>query len=376
MAESQAKKEIFSIALRDDVIVFLPFKVRGIMRALAGEPDVLIKGGVARLCLMTLIAKKGKLEGRSRLEIEKRIGDVDLAIWDDGRRPDFRRQSAAKYEILRQKLSTAGAIFEPKNLDIIEMGGVRAPVERIFETTDLTINEVVLGYEAGWRIYYTANAIGHIAKGWGVFVRPKPTNIRYDAGRVFPSPLGMIRLLKFLVSGKVEKIYLPVHWRKLYFQDYERKLKQGLRQKDAPLGLHSLVLMKNYFGDNDRLQKKAMVALYDLGFTDLVDPDLYIRRQEDIFARAKLNFEIKDLSFDEVFARYLEEKNKAGGPYVSRAEQCAHEYKSETCGLCGKRTCAIEVCAKCGRGKGGQAMPCSVWMREGRLEPEGFYEIQ
>jgi len=374
MAETQVKKEIFIIALRDDAIALLPFKVRGILGALAGERGMLVKGGIARLCLMTLIAKKGKLEGRDRLETEKRIGDIDLVIWDDGRQPNFRQAAAEKFESLRQRLATAGVIFEPKNIDIIDLNGAAAPVEKIFDTTDLTINELALGYENGWRVYYTANAIKHVAKGWGVFVRPKPTNIRYDAGRVFPSPLGMVRLLKFLVTGKVKKIYLPKHWRTLYFQDYTRKVKEGLRQEGAPLGLHSLVLMENYFGGDDRLQKKAMVALYDLGFTDLLDPDLYIRRQKDIFSRAKLRFELKDLSFDDVFDRYLEEKNHK---YQQRAgEQCAHEYEPAACDLCGKRNCPIEVCAKCGRGKSGPIMPCTVWMREGKLEPEGFYEIK
>lgn len=378
MVEGEKQRQIFSISLREEHIALLPRKVRAVLGALAGERNILVKGGISRLCLMVLIDKKGKLEDRARLDIEKRIGDVDLAIWPDNKNPDARAQLNQRYVNLAQKLYAAGAIFEPKNIDIIDVDGGGAPVEKVFETTDLTINEVALGYEGNaWRVYYTSQAIRHLAKGWGVFVCPKPTNIRIDAGRVFPSPLGMVRLLKFLVSGKVKKIYLPVHWRKLYFADYERKLKEGLRQSNAPLGLHSLVLMKNYFGNDDRLQKKAMFALYDLGFTTLLDPDLYIRQQEDIFARAQMRFELKDLSFEDVFNRYLEEKNRRYQPrHAAAAEPCAHAWEQTSCDLCGKRACAIETCKNCGKGKSCPPMACTVWMRECRLEPEGFYEIK
>ncbi len=371
------KKEIFSIALRADIVALLPRKVRAVLNALAGERNLLIKGGIARLSLMALIEKKGKLENPSRLDIEKRIGDVDLAFWQSGSGRDFRSELCQKYAAIAQKLYAVGVVFEPKNIDIIDLDGGKPPVEKIFDATDLTINEVALGCEGNvWRIYYTSHAIKHIATGWGVFVRPKPTNIRTDAGRVFPSPLGMVRLLKFLVSGKVKKIYLPVHWRKLYFADYERKLKEGLRQPNAPLGLHSLVLMKNYFGNDDRLQKKAMFALYDLGFTTLLDPDLFIRQQEDIFSRAKMRFELKDLGFDDVFNRYLEEKNRKYPQRPAGAEQCMHVYEQTACNLCGRRVCAIEACKNCGKGKSRPPMACTVWMRECRLEPEAFYEIK
>ena len=137
MAESDNQKQIFSIGLRDDVIALLPSKVRGILAALAGERNILVKGGIARLCLMVLIEKKGKLEGRDRFAIEKRIGDIDLAFWHDGRSADFRAELSQRYLALAQKLSSAGVIFEPKNIDIISPEAGKPPVEIIFNTTDL-----------------------------------------------------------------------------------------------------------------------------------------------------------------------------------------------------------------------------------------------
>jgi hypothetical protein len=239
---------------------------------------------------------------------------------------------------------------------------------------------VVLIFSAGgWKIFYTPFALKHLAQGVGMFIRPKTTNLYYSAGRVFPSALGMIRLIKFLVAGKVNKIYLPRWWLTLYMENYQKKVAAGEMPPNAPLGFYSLVLLKNYFGDKPLLQKKAMVALYDLGFTDMLDPELYIRQQEAIFCDADKEFALKDFTIEEVFDRYLENRRKKEESKKNRQAaraNCVHEFKIIDCDLCGRNRCVIETCSKCGKNKTNGFLPCTMRFYAGQTDPSGFYELK
>jgi hypothetical protein len=148
---------------------------------------------------------------------------------------------------------------------------------------------------------------------------------------------------------------------------------------NAPLGFYSLVLMKNYFGDKPLLQKRAMVTLYDLGFTEILDPELYIRQQERIFADSGTQFEQTDFTIEEVIDRYLESRRKKEESRANRQAaraNCGHEFKMINCNLCGRNQCVIETCAKCGKNKTGGYLPCTLRMYAGQTDPNSFYEIK
>ena len=378
--ERNNQLQVIGINFLADYIRPLSPDIKNLLATLENQHAVAIKGGIAKLCLMTVLMHEGRFKDVPRWQLEKKINDIDIVFIQDPTSPDFRQELIDKYNSIHALLEAKGLTINPRDIDIVEEQRMTEAVTKILAANDLTINEVVLVPDNGqWRLFFTPNCERHMIEGVGVFVKPKTTNIHYSAGRIFPSPLGLIRLLKFLVVGKVGKIYLPRWWLTLYFENYQKKVKAGDLPAGGPLGLYSLVLLKNYFGDNLALQNKAMVALYDLGFTDILNPDLYIKQQEAIFADANKDFELKDFTIEEVFERFLESKKRKEDSQKNRQAArlgCEHEVQTIDCSLCGKNRCIIENCVKCGRSKNPQPLPCTLRLWRGETDPSGFYWIQ
>ena len=372
-------KKINNLVVDPQMIESLPPNARRIFSVLEKEGDVIIKGGLAKLMVMRLLEQKDQFKDRARLDNESHINDIDLDFIVIGKVEAARDRVMEKFYRLYSEFERAGIYLDAKDVEIVEAESWTKGVEKIINRNDLAMNEVALDYFNGsWRLYYTQRACRNLIDGIGV-LNPKPGHIFYSAGRPIPSALGMIRLIKFLAAGKVNKIYLPKWQRDLYFDNYQKKAKAGEAPPGAPLGVYSLVLMRNYFGDKPQLQKKAMVALYDLGFTDLLDPEMYIRQQEQIFKDAGNRFEQTEFSIEEVVERYLENKRKKEEIQRNRQsgkEICVHEFELIDCDLCGKNQCALESCVKCGRNKNMAPLPCAARMRRGQTDPGGFYEIK
>lgn len=373
------QSQIKSIELDDNCLKLLPESVRGVLSLLEEVEGIAIKGGIAKLCLMAAMRAYGGFKNEKRWKIEEKINDIDLVFVFLSNKNDLKESIINKYRETEKNFFKNGLCLHPKDIDIVEAENSKSAIENILGSNDLTINEVALVFSNGhWKIFYSPFALRHLAQGIGMFAKPKTTNLYYNAGRVFPSPLGFIRLLKFLVAGKVNKIYLPRWWITLYLQNYQKKVASGEMPANAPLGFYSLVLLKNYFGGDLLAQKRAMIALYDLGFTDMVDPELYIRQQERIFANAGTDFSLTNFSIEQVVDRYLESKKKKEESQKSRQAartQCEHQFETINCDLCGKNQCAITTCAKCGKNKSGGVLPCVSRMRQGVIDPAGFYEI-
>lgn len=372
-------KKIDTLVLNRAIIESLPFNARQIFSVLEREKDVIIKGGVVKLAVMYFLEKKGLFKNPRRLAAESRIKDIDLDFIVIGNVANARQRVVEKFNHLQTAFAESGIYLDAKDIEIIEAGSWAGGVEKIIERNDLIMNEVAMDYFNGcWRLYYTLRAFRNLIDGIGV-LNPKQGHILYNAGRVIPSALGIVRLIKFLVAGKADKIYFPKWWRSLYMENFQNKIKTGEANVCAILGFYSLVLMKNYFGENPVLQKKAMVVLYDLGFTDLLDPDLYIRQQEQAFKDAGNRFEQTEFSIDEIIDRYLENKQKREeGQKIRRLKksQCMHKFEEINCDLCGENRCVIENCVKCGKNKTGMLPPCSLRMFAGQTDPDGFYEIK
>jgi hypothetical protein len=372
-------RQVFEIALDKKVFSLLPANVQNYLRVMASEEDVSIKGGVVKLIVLTYLLAQGKLKDRNRWEIERKVNDFDLVFVYKELPVDFKKEIVEKFNRVQAKLKAAGICLEAKDIAFVEAGTKEQAAAKIVGDIDMTINEVAATPQDGrWYFYYTSQCYRDMIGGLGVS-NPQPGHFWFNAGRIIPSSFQMIRLIKFLVVGKVYKIYLPKWQVALYMENYQKKVAAGEMPPNAPLGFYSLVLLSNYFGDKPLLQKKAMVALYDLGFTDMLDPNLYIRQQEQIFKNTGVNFELTDFTIEQVVDRYLEGRKKKEESQKNRQQaraQCVHEFQNINCDLCGKNQCVIETCVKCSKNRNGGVLPCTLRMRQGIVDPAGFYEIK
>lgn len=377
--ENNDAKKVNTLTLVPAIINSLPPQARRILRVLEKEGNVVIKGGTVKLVAMALLEKKGQFKDHERFVRESRIKDIDLDFIVVGSLAAMQRQVIEKFHRLEQYFQASEMYLNARDIELIEAESWEKGIEAIMGRNDLAMNELAMDYFNGrWHFYYTQRACRNLIEGVGV-LNPKPGHILYDAGRIFASPLGIIRLVKFLVTGKVKKIYLPKYWLELYSEYYQKKVKSGEMPPNAPLGFYSLVLMKNYFGDDPQLQKKALVALYDLGFTEILDPDLYIRQQESIFANTGNYFEQVDFTIEEIISRYFQAKQKREENRKNRhggQAACEHEFETIECDRCGQNRCVIETCAKCGKNKDNAFLPCVLRMRAGETDPNGFYRLK
>lgn len=365
--------------MKDEYIKVLPQNFQDFLAILASQQYVVVKGGVAKLCLMAMLKVEGKLKDDVRWQKQQKINDIDFNFIFTPDIRDLKKQFIEKYETIKKLLSTINFQIEPKDMNIVEAQNIKEGMMKILENNDLTINEEAVAVINGkWKIFYTPSAASHLANGIGV-LNPKPGHIWNSAGRIFPSPLGMVRLFKFLVRGTVDKIYLPRWWLTLYFENYKKKIASKELPAGTTLSYYSLILMKNYFGTNPELQNKAMILLKDLGFTDLLDPQAYIKQQEEILKDSPDNTEIKQLTIEDVFERFLEFKKKGEENKKKRLEshlQCDHEFWAFDCGLCGKNQCFIENCVKCDKNKNTSPPPCTLRFWMGKIDHDDLYSLK
>lgn len=365
--------------MKDDYVKILPQNIQDFLTTLAGQENIVIKGGVAKLCLMAMLKAEGKLKDDERWQKQQKINDIDFIFIFSPETRDLKKQFIEKYQTIKKLLSPINFQIEPKDMNIVEAKSLKDGMMTILKANDLTINEeavAVIGDK--WKIFYTPSAAAHLADGIGV-LNPKPGHIWNSAGRIFPSPLGMVRLLKFLIRGNVDKIYLPKWWLDLYFSSYQRKIENGDLPADTTLSFYSLILMKNYFGKDPLLQKRAMEVLCDLGFTRLFDPQAYVKQQEEILENFQGDIELKPLTIEEVFDRYVDFRKKGEENKKKRLDshsQCEHRFQSFECDLCGKNHCFIENCVKCDKNKNTSPPPCTLRFWMGKIDPNDFYPIK
>ncbi len=373
------KRQVYRVLLNAKVFALLPENLKNYLRVMVDQEDVALRGGAVKLVVLTSLMLQGKLNDRKRWEAERKVNDFDVSFVYKQLPVELKNEVAEKFNRIKTKLDAVGVPLAAKDVDIIEEPTQERAAARIVGFIDMTINEVaMMPQNRQWYFYYTPQCYRALSEGLGIS-NPQPGHFWFNAGRIIPSSFQMIRLVKFLAAGKVDKIYLPKWWVALYMENYQKKVAAGEMPDRAPLGFYSLVLMKNYFGDKPLLQKRAMVALYDLGFTDMLDPELYIRQQEQIFKDSGTKFEQTDFTIEEVVDRYLEGKRKKEESQNIRRQaraNCVHEFEMINCDLCGKNRCVIENCANCGKNKTGGILPCTFRMQTGQTDPAGFYEIK
>lgn len=369
-------RNVRAVELSNATIKSLPENVRLILKAVEnnGQKVALVKGGNARFVLIHLLKEKGLFADELRYGIESCVNDLDICLL---RTDSWEKQSQMLKEAgeaIQKALAAFEVTLEPKDTEFVAANNLPDAVRKILTSRDLTINEVILVYEnGGWFVHYTAECAEDLSAGIG-FLNPRAGLVWYVCGKVIPSPLGIARLAKYLVNGRVNKIVFPEYYRQLYLEEIGRRV-EG---KDLPtgahklpeggsLGLYSLVLMKLYCQGNDS-RRRAMRILKELGLTDLDGPAAYIREQELLFKMYGKDFELLDLTWDEIIAKQKQSNEMVNNGRKIRKDAraaCEHQMVPQTCPGCGNR-CQIEKCTKCTQVKFKAPLPCVAALFAGK----------
>ena len=328
----------------------LPEFAQVALDALREEPDIAIKGGLARLCLIETLATKKMWSDVARSKIETGIKDLDLVFLYHhtiGKDKDY---LLSRFDKMENYLATKRILLKGEDVRPIK-GGIDEPtIKKILTTTaDLTINECLVANIGGkWMIFYTPQCERDLIEGVG-FLDPQDGHIRYSAGRVLPSNLGWARMIKFLVQEKIRQLYIPAWWPAEHLRETERQSAAFYNSKGLAIGLYGLSLMEKYGGENLLFQQRAVKILAALGFSPTRDPNEFVEQQKQNLKEQGKTFALKELSFGESLentiykqrARETKRHNRNVGK-----EQCEHMWEEWACDGCSPH-CTLRSCALC-----------------------------
>jgi len=372
------RKNINRTALDARFVFGLPENIQKILAILAGN-NLEVNGGIPRYVLLHLLHEAGEFNDEVRLEIERGIVDVDMAL----PRGESWARSGAWLEsagmAMQGKLAQIGVELEPKDVQFVNTGrfGDEA-ISKVLCSRDFPFNESLLVWEdGGWVLYFTQECREDLINGIG-FLNPIPGLYWTVDGRIVPSPLGWARMIKYLVSGKIDKIILPEISKTLYFEEIGRRIAEvGDKRYPAGcnLGKYSLILMLLYCKDLAQ-QRRAMIVLNDLGFTDLLDPADYIREQKLLLQLSDKDIKLEKLTWQQVIERQAKrgEKIQKGRSELSDArDKCTHDMVFRRCKGC-RKECSVGRCTKCTYAEFRSPLPCTAAVYEGRVLVEDGVE--
>ena len=307
--------------------------VREILEFLGNEMYLGIKGGYAKKVLREFLGQTSKKIHYPEMEM-----DLDIILTFAGTLAKNIDMLDSRVVALKQKLSGT-IILSPADVEPVKGNlGDEKTLKKILESRDLTINEVVLVPDNGkWFLYYTDKCYRDTLQGVGILAANGKRTTRVDCGRTVAAPAGIARLLRFLIEGKVKKIYLPRWW-----IDFE-----------TGLGSYGLVLCRRYRG-NPFFERRMMAYLKKLGLTNLDTKDFeqYMRVEEIAhYDRTGEEFLYNDnRSFKEIHKASVKGRKQGEAGRQGRKEErdnCLHKAtKVFTCEHC-HENCTIERCADC-----------------------------
>jgi len=346
----KAQRKFIRIELAKEIVAGFPPFVEYALGSLASEENIVIKGGLARLCCLEALSfANDGFTDKVRQNIERGINDVDIILLHKGSLPKSRNFLAESFARIRENLDARGIELKSEDAEPVKGEFTDQTFHRILRDADLTINESVLARADGkWILWTTKECVRDLVQGVG-FLNAKPGHFRYEKGRFIPSNLGWMRLVKFLAEGKISTIYMPRWWLKAHFASMAAKMEAGDLPWGASLGLYSLSLMEKKAGGKSILQKRIMKILNALHFTDIAEPAEYIARQKEGFAAKGQLFELKKFAFEEIIDRAIEKKNQVFDRRHNRnvvKNSCDHFWEQYICDGCAKH-CALKLCAQC-----------------------------
>lgn len=353
---------IKNYALETQVENRLPEFVQNVLKTLAGESNLLIKGGLARLCLLETLNFTRRLVDQERLAIERQTTDLDLVFLYHHSLIKDKNYLCQRFDKLQQYLAGEINIYL-KGEDVRAIkGAVDLPtIKKIASTTaDLTINECLLAPFGGqWKIFYTPQAKRDLIKGVG-FLDPQDGHIRYSWGRVLPSPLGWVRMIKFVCQEKVRQLYLPPWWVTDHLKEAERMSNEVYDSSGLILGLYGLSLMEKYGKDNPQFQRRAAKILNTLGFSPTRDPQEFVEMQKQNLINQGKEFTLNELTFGEALENVIKKQSSRQQQRQNRninKQQCNHQWQEWICDGCAYH-CSLHSCLLC-RASATNDLPCN-----------------
>jgi len=358
-------RKIIEIDFSDKIKALFPDFASKSLDVLESENDIVIKGGLTRLCLIGELMLQRKFDDKKRLAVEHYIKDLDIIMLHKNSLSKDRDRMIARFSELQNLLKKEGIDLHGEDVEPLK-GDLRdkSTFLHILATRDFTINEVILARaDNKWKLFFTPQCWRDIAQGIG-FLNPKPGMIRYDWGRILPSNLGWARLLKFLAEMKVNSVYIPAWWAQVHLQEAERQIGQGFLPKGGIMGLYAPLMIEKYAVNNSAVQRRLMKILNSLGFADIRDPGEYLEYQKSIFAEQGKEFSLKVFSFIDGLDHEIERANQREEGRKNRNAQrkiCEHEWKNLECHGC-PSNCLLKSCAKCNH-VATTDLPCNTRMK-------------
>lgn len=355
------QRELRSTVLDSRVQAQLPEFARAALNALGQEPDIVIKGGLARLCFIEALVAKKLWRDEERRQIERKIKDLDLVFLyrhTIGKDKDYLLQ---RFDKMEQYLAGFGITLKGEDVRPMKGGIDEQTIRKIVSTTaDLTINECLLAPINGqWTIFYTPQCERDLIQGIG-FLDPQDGHIRYSWGRVLPSPLGWVRMIKFLCQGKIRQIYIPPWWVNDHLREAERMSNEVYDSSGLILGLYGLSLMEKYGKDNYPFQQRAAKVLNALGFSPTRDPQEFIEMQKENLVAQGKEFSLSELSFGQalentIYKQHVRERQRFNRN--QNKKMCEHQWQEWQCDGCAPR-CMLHSCLQC-KASGTNELPCN-----------------
>ncbi len=319
------------------------------LKALAGEENLIIKGGCVKAVFEHFLMKNGETPRTKALKaLMDNETDLDLIFIFAA--SEERETLEEKFNLLRDKLAKENIILKGNDVEIVRnKRNLREEqlAEKIFHTRDFTINEVLLfpkPEEGKCALYCTDACYRDTLNGAGILTGNTKETVWYSHGRLVPTNYGLYRILRILIEEKVKKIYLPDWW-------VEINLAEAKRMERTNLGAYGLLLGKRYV---DKPKRQALMMKYfdELGIEkEIADFEEYVKeRERDFESHSNYSFELREkTSFQEVMDAYRakEEKRTASQQTRKQArEDCDHYLEEMDCAYC-KAGCKIKYCIKC-----------------------------
>lgn len=349
----ELRRKTFVVKINQDAIekMVIPDKIKGVFKLLGEEQYFGVKGGYSKILFGELLRQK-----RAGKEIfnNRALGgdgvsvDLDIVINYIGSLKNALPKLVERVDDLTEKLQEIGihlngADVEPREGNVADKKFLR----NFLSSRDLTMNEIIAVPIAtgDWKLCFTDLCYRDTVNGAGILSPNGKGTLRWDYGRLVPTPSGITRLIRFLTEGKVKSIYLPQWW-------IERNNQEAERIGKEKLGTYGLILCQRYL-NKPSLQTKLMRTLRKLELTDIPNFQDYLREQETFFQLWNKNgtFQFNEKRTFKEVQEHLKDKQKKGKTGLeqrqSQQEHCMHQnIKVIKCNYCGKH-CTIKVCEDC-----------------------------
>lgn len=318
------------------VIMGLDREIRQSIRIVSRVPEVGIRGGIARLVALQYFNWDNKCDSR-RVAQEQDVNDLDVFTSVPNLVRD-REILGARYRRVASKLGRAGLPeIDPEDFGMFEGQEFVQAMDGMILGNDFTLNEVAIYFADGQcHLRYTNAAWRDLINGMG-YLNPNQGLVWYKNSLMCPSSLGLARMLKFMVRGRVNKVFMPPWWLKLY--------RQCLENPKLPLSTYSLIAFEHYARNQEERQRMLQI-MNEWGLTQETHVGMFVKAQQAELLGIGTPFEFDKRTFDEILEAKVLGRIKARGAKDDRKrtqEGHAHEFIASRCEECDKG-CMIERC--------------------------------